>query len=84
MELKRGTTKQLNPTLFMSNREPQILVGDIIESGNKILECTKDLMFEDFMDDNKTVDAVIRNFEIIGGAANRLPLGFKNIHLTID
>ena len=68
----------------MSNREPQLLIGDIIESGNKILEYTTDLTFEDFMNDNKTVDAVIRNFEIIGEAANRLPADFKNIHSTID
>ena len=77
-------TRPLNLKLFMSNREPQLLIGDIIESGNKILEYTTDLTFEDFMNDNKTVDAVIRNFEIIGEAANRLPADFKNIHSTID
>jgi uncharacterized protein with HEPN domain len=31
----------------------------------------KDLQFEEFLKDTKTVDAVIRNFEIIGEAANK-------------
>jgi uncharacterized protein with HEPN domain len=29
-------------------------------------------------------DAVIRNFEIIGEAANRLPAEFKDLHADID
>jgi uncharacterized protein with HEPN domain len=34
--------------------------------------------------DAKTIDAVIRNFEIIGEAANRLSDEFKDIHPEID
>jgi len=37
-----------------------------------------------FIEDSKTLDAVIRNFEIIGEAANRLPEGFKDKYPTID
>ena len=33
-----------------------------------------------FKQDYKTVDAVIRNFEIIGEAAKNLPEDFKTIH----
>ena len=40
--------------------------------------------FESFLKDSKTVDAVIRNFEIIGEAANRLPEEFKDLHTSID
>lgn len=32
----------------------------------------------------KTIDAVIRNFEIIGEAASRLPEDFKDKHKEID
>ena len=32
----------------------------------------------------KSIDAVIRNFEIIGEAANRLPDSFKEIYSEID
>ena len=68
----------------MSKRQPELLVGDIIDSGNKILSYTQALTFEQFVGDSKTVDAVIRNFEIIGEAANRLPEEFKELHSDID
>ena len=68
----------------MSNRTPLLLVEDIIESGNKILDYTNNISFDDFTIDSKTVDAVIRNFEIIGEAANRLPEDFKASHSEID
>lgn len=42
------------------------------------------MSYEDFINDSKTVDAVIRNFEIVGGAANRLPLDFKEINNHIN
>lgn len=68
----------------MSNRQPILLVEDIIESGEKILLYTNGLTFEQFISDSKTVDAVVRNFEIIGEAANRLPEEFKDKHPGID
>lgn len=68
----------------MSKREPKLLVSDILESAQKILDYTKGQSFEDFKRDGKTVDAVIRNFEIIGEAANRLPEEFKDSFPEID
>ena len=68
----------------MSKRRPELLVEDIIESCHKIMDYTKDISFEDFIADQKTIDAVIRNFEIIGEAANRLPEEFKDLHQDID
>ena len=68
----------------MSKRTPILLVEDILESCYKINAYTKDISFEDFMEDSKTIDAVIRNFEIIGEAANKLPEEFKNTYNSID
>lgn len=68
----------------MSKRQPHYLIEDIIESGNKILAYTKDLTFYEFINDDKTIDAVIRNFEIIGEAANKIPEDFKKAHSEID
>ena len=68
----------------MSKRQPQLLIDDIIESGSRILLYTNDLTFDTFIKDNKTIDAVIRNFEIIGEAANRLPEDFKEKNTQID
>jgi uncharacterized protein with HEPN domain len=42
------------------------------------------MSFEEFLKDSKTIDAVIRNFEIIGEAANRLPDEFKEEYPSID
>jgi uncharacterized protein with HEPN domain len=68
----------------MSKREPKLLISDILESAHKIIDYTKGQTFEDFIKDSKTVDAVIRNFEIIGEAANRLPEEFKNQFSEVD
>ncbi len=68
----------------MSKRSPELLIDDILESGRKILEYTSGFTLEQFKSDSKTVDAVIRNFEIIGEAANRLPEDFKDKHNEID
>jgi uncharacterized protein with HEPN domain len=68
----------------MSNRNVALLLDDIIESGEKILRYVQGLSYEQFLNDDKTVDAVIRNFEIIGEAANRLPDEFKEKHQEID
>jgi uncharacterized protein with HEPN domain len=68
----------------MSKRDPVLLVEDILESAHKILAYTEGMSYEQFIDDSKTVDAVVRNFEIIGEAANRLPEEFKNRNPYIE
>jgi uncharacterized protein with HEPN domain len=57
----------------MSRREPELLLEDIIESIQKIKSYTNGMSSKEFFEDDKTLDAVIRNFEIIGEAANRMP-----------
>jgi uncharacterized protein with HEPN domain len=57
----------------MSKREPILLLDDIIESIQKIKIYTSGSSLDDFLKDDKTIDAVIRNFEIIGEASNRIP-----------
>jgi uncharacterized protein with HEPN domain len=47
---------------------------DIINCVEKIGIYTRGMSFEQFQADDKTVDAVIRNFEIIGEAAGHIPL----------
>jgi uncharacterized protein with HEPN domain len=42
------------------------------------------MTYDGFVKDPKTMDAVIRNFEVIGEAANRLPESFKDRHPKID
>lgn len=53
----------------MSKRDEALLLQDILTAGNKILLFTQGINFDEFMQDEKTRDASIRNFEIIGEAS---------------
>ena len=55
-------------------RNWKMRVEDILSCIEKIETYTRDMTVEQFSQDNKTVDAVIRNFEIIGEAAGHIPL----------
>ena len=61
----------------MSKREILLLLDDMLQSAKKIKQYTKDLDYESFLMDDKTIDAVVRNFEIIGEAANRITPEFR-------
>lgn len=68
----------------MSERSAKLLLEDILLSAGKIDRYTQNLTYEQFMADDRTIDAVIRNFEIIGEAANRLPTDIRNQFVTVD
>ena len=61
----------------MSKRDRLLLLQDMLIAINKIFSYVDGMNYEDFVNDNKTIDAVIRNFEIIGEAANRIDEDFK-------
>ena len=68
----------------MSDRQPKLLLEDILDSAQKIISYTNNQSFEEFIADSKTIDAITRNFEIIGEAANRLPDKIKETDAGID
>lgn len=61
-------------------RDYRLYLDDILESCRKIRQFTEGMSFEEFESDPRTQDAVIRNFEIIGEAANRLPDDVKSLY----
>lgn len=65
----------------MSERSPKLLLEDILDSARKIIRYTDDITYDEFTKDSKTIDAVVRNYEIIGEASNRLP---EEIRIKID
>ena len=67
----------------MSKREPSVLLDDIRISIEKIQRYTAGLDEASFLADEKTIDAVVRNLEIIGEVAKQLPAEFKNRHSAI-
>jgi uncharacterized protein with HEPN domain len=54
-------------------RDFRVLLDDILEACRSIQSYTSDLSFPAFSADKKTVDAVVRNLEIIGEAIKKLP-----------
>jgi uncharacterized protein with HEPN domain len=58
-------------------RDFQVYVEDIIDAINSIETYTKGLTYEGFVSDRKTIDAVIRNFKIIGEATKHIPLAVR-------
>ncbi len=62
----------------MPKRDDLLLLDDIVLSIKRIEEYIDGLDKKGFLDDNKTVDAVIRNLEVIGEAAKHLSIEFKN------
>ena len=68
----------------MSKRSSGLLVEDIWESIEKIDRYTVGMTQDSFQSDEKTTDAVVRNLEIIGEAAARLPEDFTDQHSEIE
>jgi uncharacterized protein with HEPN domain len=57
----------------MSRRLWKHRITDIIDSIKKIQKYVEQMEIEDFRRDEKTIDAVIRNFIVIGEAARHVP-----------
>jgi uncharacterized protein with HEPN domain len=55
-------------------------IEDILTCVEKVKEYTRGMSYEQFCADEKTVDAVIRNLEIIGEAAGYIPLEIQEKH----
>ena len=67
----------------MSKRNWKILFADILESIEKIAQYTEGITFDDFIRDSKTIDAVVRNIEIIGEASINVPNEIKQTNPDI-
>ena len=68
----------------MSEKNLRLYLLDILDSANAIFDFIKSFSFEEFSNDRKTYSAVIREFEIIGEAVNKLPEEVKQIYPHIE
>jgi uncharacterized protein with HEPN domain len=55
------------------SRDFKLYLDDIRESAEKVSRYTRGLSFDQFVGDEKTFDAVVRNLEIIGEATKHIP-----------
>ena len=58
-------------------RTSKLYLTDVFEAIERIDDYLKDLTFEEFSRNKLVIDAVVRNFEIIGEATKHMPEGIK-------
>jgi uncharacterized protein with HEPN domain len=63
-------------------KDPRVYLAHILERADRIEAYVRDGR-PAFFADVKTQDAVIRNFEVIGEAAKRVPLDYRTAHPSI-
>jgi uncharacterized protein with HEPN domain len=64
-------------------KDNSVYIEHIIARAEKILQFVAGMNEDDFLKDEKTQSAVIREFEVIGEASKRISVEFKNIHSHI-
>lgn len=67
----------------MSQRDDRVYVRHILDAIEKIRRYTEGMNREAFLADERTQDAVIRQFEIIGEACKRLSTDLRLSRLTL-
>ena len=67
----------------MSYRSWKFRIEDIIEALDRIFRYVQDLNYDGWIKDQKTIDAVIRNLEIIGEAAANVPQEIQDLYVDI-
>ncbi|MEM7181460.1 MAG: DUF86 domain-containing protein [Spirochaetota bacterium] len=68
----------------MGKRSQKQFIEDIRDSIEAILSYTSGMSFEEFSADRKTIDAVLRNLEVIGEAAKNISPELKAKYSSID
>ncbi len=66
------------------DRDYLLFLEDILDSIDKIEAYTQDLSFEEFRENEMAIDAVIRNFEIIGEAISNIPEELKEDYPEVE
>ncbi|MBI5421301.1 MAG: DUF86 domain-containing protein [Parcubacteria group bacterium] len=67
----------------MSKRTVVLYLDDIRGSLNLIKQYTGGTVYDTFLHDQKTIDAVVRNLSIIGEAVKNVPLEVKLQHADV-
>lgn len=65
-------------------RSYRLYLEDILKSAAKVSRYTAGMSFEDFLADERTLDAVVRNLEIIGEAAKNVPQQVRERYRDVE
>lgn len=66
------------------SRDYRVYLEDIAQAIEKINSYTSKLTSGQFSEDSKTIDAVIRNLEIIGEATKKIPENVRSKYPDVD
>jgi len=66
------------------SRNFDLYLDDIITACSRIQRYTRRLTLAKIKKDDKTLDAVVRNLEVIGEAVKHVPASFRNQHSHIE
>jgi uncharacterized protein with HEPN domain len=65
-------------------RDYKVYLADILEAVGNIGRYTKGYSLQRLSRDRKTLDAVVRNLEVIGEAAKNIPAGVRRKHPAVE
>lgn len=68
----------------MSDRDWRLFLKDIHESSLRVVEYVGAMSKDEFFDDSKSVDAVMRNLAIIGEAAKKIPADVRRRYPSVE
>jgi len=66
------------------HREYKLYLEDILTSVNKISNYQGDSSYESLLADEMRLDAIVRNFEIIGEAASNIPVEIRDKYPAVE
>lgn len=66
------------------HRNYLLYLEDILASVSKILNYSDDMVCKDLLMDEMRLEAIVRNFEIIGEAASKIPQDIKDKYQFIE
>lgn len=65
-------------------RDPLVFLDDILDACRKIESYAAGFDVHQFRSDEKTIDAVVRNLEVIGEATKKLPVAIRTAIPGVD
>ena len=66
------------------SRDVNLFLEDMQTACEKVARYVKNMKQKQFLEDEKTYDAVVRNLTIIGEAVKNVPQEFRELHLDIE